>query len=333
MNTFLIVDIGANHNGDFQTALDLIDVVAKTGCHAAKFQTYSSETLYAPNTPDFAGYENINKLIKDLEMPRWWQKDLKLACEDRGVEFMSTPFDQRAIDELVELGVKRLKIAAFESSDPRFVRACARTQLPLIISLGITPPGVLHQDRLDWVRQEQNNPDLTFLHCSSAYPTPEHDINLKTITYLQSVFGKRAKIGLSDHTMNTLTPALAVMLGATTIEFHATLSKHLPGPDHPFAREPIEVAEIVLNVSRAERCLGNIADKITKSEESNIMAMRSVVASRDIQKGEILTPYNITTMRPFLYNAVPASQYYDVMGLKTSKNITKSTILLKDMII
>lgn len=333
MKTFLIADIGANHNGNFQTALDLIDIIAATGVDAAKFQTYSAKTLYAPNTPDFGGYKDINRLIEKVELPRWWQKDLKKACDDRGVEFISTPFDEAAIEELVELGVKRLKIAAFESSDPRFVQMCAKTQLPLIISLGITPPGVMNRDRLHWVHRENKSPDLTFLHCSSAYPTPDEDINLRTITYLQSVFNKRAKVGLSDHTMNVLTPALAVMLGATTCEFHITMSRHMEGPDHPFAREPMEVAEIVRNVRLAEKCIGTIADKITPSESSNKMAMRSVVANKPIKAGDLLTPYNTTTMRPFPDGAIPAYKYFDVLQIRLRCDVPEGGIIYEYMLL
>ena len=137
MNTFVIAEAGANHNRDFDQAKSLIDVAHKSGASACKFQTYSSETLYSKNTPDFAGYKNINDLIKNIELPREWQIDLKNYCDEIGIEFMSTPFDEKAVDELVDLGVKRLKIAGFESTDYRFVEMVASTGLPLIISLGI----------------------------------------------------------------------------------------------------------------------------------------------------------------------------------------------------
>ena len=137
MDTFIIAEAGANHNRDFNQALKLIDVAKESGANAVKFQTYSSETLYSKNTPDFAGYKDINQLIKDIELPREWQKDLKQYCDDSGIEFMSTPFDEKAVDELYSLGVKRLKIAGFEATDPRIVKNAAATQLPLIITAGI----------------------------------------------------------------------------------------------------------------------------------------------------------------------------------------------------
>ena len=137
MNTFVIAEAGANHNRDFKQALALIDVAVKAGASACKFQTYSSNTLYSKNTPDFAGYKNINQLIDNIALPREWQKDLKQYCDEKGIEFISTPFDEQAVDELVSLGVKRLKIAGFESTDFRFVEMVASAKLPLVISLGI----------------------------------------------------------------------------------------------------------------------------------------------------------------------------------------------------
>ena len=137
MKTFVIAEAGANHDRNFNQALKLIDAASDAGASAVKFQTYSSETLYSKHTPDFAGYKNIPKLIKDIELPREWQKDLKQYCDEQNIEFMSTPFDEQAVDELVGLGVKRLKIAGFESTDWRFVDMVASTGLPLIISIGI----------------------------------------------------------------------------------------------------------------------------------------------------------------------------------------------------
>ena len=134
---FVIAEAGANHNRNLQQAYRLIDAAVIAKADAVKFQTYSSETLYSKYTPDFANYTNIPKLIKDLELPREWQRDLKLYCDDRGIEFMSTPADERAVEELYSLGVKRLKIAGFESTDPRWVKVVASTGLPLVITVGI----------------------------------------------------------------------------------------------------------------------------------------------------------------------------------------------------
>lgn len=310
MNTFIIAEAGANHNKDFKQALALIDVAVKAGADACKFQTYSSETLYSKNVPDFAGYKNINQLIKDIELPREWQKYLKQYCDEKDIEFMSTPFDEKAVDELINLGVKRLKIAGFEATDFRFVEMVASSKLPLIISLGI---GFKYEwiDKLLNITSKYTN-DITLLHCNNAYPTPIDDIDLNTVKKLS--LDSRFKCGLSDHTMSTLVPALAVAAGAQVIEKHFTLSKHLPGPDHPFALEPIQLMEMISNIRIAEIAFTQQNEEYSSSEKDFIKARRSIVAKTNIKKGEIFTKDNITTKRPFLENCISASEFENILG-------------------
>ena len=321
--TFIIAEAGANHNRDFNLALKLIDAAKESGSDAVKFQTYSSETLYSKHTPDFAGYKNLPKLIKEIELPREWQKDLKQYCDQKGIEFMSTPFDEEAVDQLVQLGVKRLKIAGFESTDPRFVDMVASTGLPLIISAGI---GFEHH-HLTNIRKvvSRYNNDVTLLHCNNAYPTPNEEINLKTIPFLIDTTNYR--IGLSDHTESTLTPALAVAMGATVIEKHYTLDKKLPGPDHPFALNPEELNEMVKNIRDAEKMIGTIKQKYSSSETNFVKARRSVVAKANIKKGEILTEENLTTKRPFLEGNISASEFYNVLNTVAEKNYKKDEFI------
>ena len=164
MSVFVIAEAGANHNNNFEQAKTLIDIAHTSGADAVKFQTYSSETLYSKHTPDFAGLKNISKLIKDIELPREWQKDLKQYCDSIGIEFMSTPFDELAVRQLVELGVKRLKIAGFESTDPRFVKMVAATKLPIIVSAGIGSNILSIQNIIDWITSVNNGPNITKLH-------------------------------------------------------------------------------------------------------------------------------------------------------------------------
>ena len=317
MNTFVIAEAGANHNRDFNQALKLIDVAKESGASAVKFQTYSSETLYSKNTPDFAGYKNINQLIKNIELPREWQKDLKQYCDEQSIEFMSTPFDEQAVDELVNLGVKKLKIAGFESTDWRFVDMVASTGLPLIISIGIgfnlREIGYI----LDIVEKYGN--DLTLLHCNNAYPTPIKDVNLNSMKALQD-FKNVNSIGLSDHTMSTLTPALAVAAGATTIEKHFTLDKNLPGPDHAFALEPDQLKEMIDEIIMTEIMMGSIKDGYSESELNFTKARRSIVAKSNIKIGDILTVDNITTKRPYLEDNVAASEWFNILGKKSNQN-------------
>ena len=323
MNTFVIAEAGANHNKNFNQALALIDVAVESGASACKFQTYSSNTLYSKNTPNFAGYTNINKLIDDIALPREWQKDLKQYCDEKGIEFMSTPFDEKAVDELVSLGVKRLKIAGFESTDFRFVEMVASAKLPLVISLGIGFE-MNYLGKIFEIADKYDN-DLTLMHCNNAYPTPMQDAGLKTVQSL--TFDSRYKTGFSDHTMSTLTPALAVAMGATVIEKHFTLSQHLPGPDHPFALEPNQLKEMVDLIKQAELAITPQLSTFSESEQAFKQAMRSVVAKTDIKKGDILTVDNITTKRPFLEGNTPAKHFEFTLGKIADKDYNEDDFI------
>jgi sialic acid synthase SpsE len=326
MKTFIIAEAGANHNRDFDQAKALIDVAKESGADACKFQTYSSETLYSKNTQDFAGYKDINKLIKNIELPREWQSDLKLYCDEVGIEFMSTPFDEAAVQQLVDIGVKRMKIAGFESTDLRFVDMVASAGLPLIVSLGIGSDFSIIPRIMD-IASNRGVDDVTFLHCNNAYPTPAEDANLDTIKSL--ALDTRYRTGISDHTMSTLTPALAVAAGATVVEKHFTLSKRLSGPDHPFALEPHELKEMVDHIRYAELCMGHKGDTLTESEKNFQNAMRSVVAKTPLKSGDILTIDNITTKRPYVEDAVPAINFFDVLGHPINGSIDEDSQLMK----
>jgi N,N'-diacetyllegionaminate synthase len=315
MKTFIIAEAGANHNKEWNKATQLIDVAKEAGADAVKFQTYSSETLYSKNTPDFAGYKNVNKLIKDIELPREWQKDLKQYCDEVGIEFMSTPFDEQAVQELVDIGVKRLKIAGFESTDPRFVDMVASTGLPIVMSIGIGFKWSHWGLYID-IFEKYNN-DVTLLHCNNAYPTPPEDVFLDTIKTM--ALDSRYRTGFSDHTLSPYTPSLAVAAGATVIEKHFTLDKTLPGPDHPFAVEPHELKIMVDHIRYAEKCVGHKIG-FSSSEEKFKQGMRSIVVKKPIKKGEVFTVDNITTKRPFLEGNVAALDWDITLGKTSDKN-------------
>ncbi len=324
--TFVVAEAGANHNRSFQQATALIDAAVTAKADAVKFQTYSSETLYSSNTPDFGGYSNISQLIKDIELPREWQSDLKSYCDDVGIEFMSTPFDEKAVDELYNLGVKRLKIAGFESTDPRLVKCVASTRLPLIITAGIGSDLNMVGTILEWVRDVNPQADVTILHGNNAYPTPFEQVCLGQIGALRSEY-PGIKVGLSDHTPGIFVPPLAVAHGATTIEKHYTLSRHLPGPDHPFAIEPAELKAMVANIRLAEAVGNTKGERFTESEQGMKQAMRAVVAAKPIKKGEALTVENVTTKRPCLKESIPAIEYYNVIGATATQDLEEDTIL------
>lgn len=329
--TFIIAEAGANHDGDIAQAIELIKVAVLSGADAIKFQTYSSDTLYSKNTPDFHNYKNIPELIRSLELPREWQPVLKAYCDDNAIEFMSTPFDEQAVDELYELGVNRFKIAGFESTDPRLVKYIAKTGLPIIFSAGIGSTIESVRRTINWIREENSNADITILHCNNAYPTPLNEINLNTITLYKNEFPD-CKIGLSDHTMSTVTPALAVAMGASVIEKHFTLNRSLEGPDHPFAMEPIELNEMIYFIRQSEYAIGTRESDVTESENNFKSAMRSVVAKTSIKEGETFTEENLTTKRPMLNDSIPANSYYELIGKKASCDIEEDEILTNEKV-
>ena len=326
--TFIIAEAGANHNRQWSNATKLIDAAVEAGADAVKFQTYSSETLYASNAPDFAGYKNINQLIKDIELPREWQKDLKAYCDEKGIEFMSTPFDEKAVEELLDLGVKRMKIAGFESTDPRFVNMVAETKLPIIMSAGIGFWNSYWGSMIKIFEEHKNH--LTLLHCNNAYPTPMEDVYLDSMRSLAGLKCVNA-FGFSDHTMSTLTPALAVAQGAKVIEKHFTLDRTRKGPDHPFALEPGELKKMVTLIREAEKVQGHKRG-YSESETKFTNARRSVVTKIDLKAGEVLAEEHITTKRPLLEDSVSAEDYYQIIGYPISEDIKADTPIKRSLI-
>lgn len=340
MSTFIIAEAGSNHNGNLEQAYKLIEVAKQCGCDAVKFQVFKSSTLYSRYTPDFAGYNDVPETMKSLELPLDWLVDLKLRCEQVDIEFMATPFDEESIEKLVGLEVERLKVASFESTDPRFIRLVAKTGLPLVISLGVGADARHTKTLFDWIKKDNSSPDITFLHCNSSYPTPYHDANLGSIQEFQryikafSVCGstgtiknKNLSVGLSDHTPGILIPPVAVSMGATTIEKHFTLSRMLPGPDHKYALEPKELFDMVQQIRTVEKALGVKNCHVTNSERKFNQARRSIVARRNIERNEMISGENITTKRPYVDGSIPATMYYSIMGSRATTSINEDEIL------
>lgn len=329
MSTFIIAEAGSNHDGDYNQAIKLIDVAVEAGADAVKFQIFKSKNIYAKNTPEITGIKDVNKLIETLEINRDWQPKLKAYCDKVGIEYMATPFDEEAIQGLVDLGVKRLKIAGFEATDIRFVEEVAKTGLPIIMSIGIGFK-IRYWGLYRRIFNLYNN-NVTLLHCNNAYPTPMEDVNLNSMPYLGNMKNV-TQYGLSDHTMSTLTPALAVAKGATVIEKHFTLDRTMKGPDHPFALEPDELKEMVDLIRETELTLGH-KPEYTESEKPFIKAQRSIVAKVQLKAGDKLTKDNITTMRPFLENSIPALDWDSTLGKTVTQDVPAFHTLDKNFVI
>lgn len=333
--TFIIAEAGSNHNRDLITAINLIGAAAHAGCDAVKFQLFTGTKLYAVNTPGFAGYKDLRSLMSSIELPRPWLHALFVACNDNGVEFMATPFDEDAIDCLVSLGVKKIKIAGFEALDARFVRLVASTGLPIIFSAGIGSSTRSVLKTIELIREEKNLSQITVLHCNHAYPTPLADVNLGTITHLKNLACDRLfNVGYSDHTTGIFVPPVAVGVGATMIEKHFTLNRSLHGPDHKFAIEPDELSLMVENIRRVEMLLSKRTLTITQSELVYEQALRSIVALRDIDADERISNMNITTSRPFIKEAIDARHWDTIVDgnhFAKRKLYAQNVVLLHDI--
>jgi sialic acid synthase SpsE len=299
---YVIAEAGANHNRDFDVARRLIDVAADSGADAVKFQTYSGRTLYSTKTPRFdylgdLGAKPAHELLDDIALPRDWQAPLAEHCRDRGVEFLSSPFDRQAIDELDALDVAALKIASFELVDLGLLRHAAATGRPLILSTGMA--SLAEIDEALVAARAAGASQIALLQCASLYPSPPSIMNLRTIPAMHAAFG--LPVGLSDHTAGIHVAPAAVALGAAIIEKHFTLDRTMTGPDHPFAIEPHELKELVAHVRDVEVALGDGLKRgpsAAEAEEMYSKARRSIVAARAIPAGTVVTADMLTVKRP-----------------------------------
>ena len=299
---YVIAEAGANHDRDLDVARRLIDVAADAGADAVKFQTYSGRTLYSTKTPRFEylgelGAKPAHELLDDIALPREWQPILAAHCRDVGIEFLSSPFDRAAVDELDALDVAAFKIASFELVDIPLIEYTASKGRPLILSTGMASLGEI-EDAIEAVRRV-SAADVCLLQCASLYPSPARIMNLRAIPTMAAAF--QVPVGLSDHTLGIHVSSAAVALGADLLEKHFTLDRTRSGPDHPFAIEPTELKELVAHVRDVEAALGDGVKRGPSDEERVEMyskARRSVVAACAIPLGTRITREMLTVKRP-----------------------------------
>ena len=298
--TFVIAEIGSNHNGDLELAYELIDAAAKAGVDAVKFQTFRAENLYSRHTPGFSYLQNTDtfSLIESLEIDRSWHALLMKRCDDAGVTFLSSPFDPDAIDELTELGMAAYKIASFDLPDADLIGHAARAGKPVILSTGMAD----WDDILTGVTacRTEGNDQVVLLQCTSLYPAPAHLSNLRAMSAMADAFG--AVAGYSDHTEGDHISLAAVAMGASVIEKHFTLDRRMKGPDHPFAIEPDELTNMMSRLRDIEAAIGDGRKEGPRSEEKEMFdkGRRSLHANRKIAKGETVTRDMLTVKRPGL---------------------------------
>jgi pseudaminic acid synthase len=328
---FIIAELSANHNNNFDLAVKTIEAIAASGADAVKVQTFKPESLsinvdneyFGPKTEGlWKGYRPYD-LYKEAMMPWEWQPKLKDITEGLGLQFFSSPFDKEAVDFLAGMNVPAYKIASFEITDIPLIAYAASKGKPIIISTGIATLSDIEL-AVNTCRQAGNN-QITLLKCTSEYPAPFELANLATIPHLKQTFNVTA--GLSDHTMGATVPVVAVTLGAKVIEKHFILSRDLGGADSAFSMEPQEFAFMIKSVREAEAALGKIDYSVT---EKNKLRRRSLFTIKDIEAGEVLTENNIASVRPG--HGLHPQHYKSVIGKKAKRNIAGGTPLSWDII-
>lgn len=326
--TLIIAELSANHNNDFDLAVKTIEAMAEAGADAVKIQTYTADSLTLDFDNEYFGprKEGLWKgkkpydVFNEGSMPYEWQPKLKKVTNEFGMEFFSSPFDKEGVDFLEkQVGVSRYKIASFEITDIPLIEYAAAKGKPMIISTGVADIGDIEL-ALEACRRVGNN-DVTLLKCTSEYPARIDQANLLTIPDMQSRFD--VKVGLSDHTMGSLVPIVAVSLGACIVEKHFILDRQLGGPDSQFSMEPSEFKEMVLKVRQTEQALGQVEYSLT---DRNKLRRRSLFIKQDIKKGETLTLDNVISVRPG--HGLHPSLLKEALGKIASRDLQSGSPLL-----
>lgn len=306
MNKVLIIaEAGVNHNGSIELAKRLVDEAVNAGVDYIKFQTFTSEKLVSKAAKQ-AEYQQKNighegesqyTMLKRLELSPADHEVLIDYCNSKGIKFFSTAFDMDSIDYLHSLNLGLWKIPSGEITNFPYLRKIATFGEPIILSTGMSELNEIEEAIQVLIKYGVAKEDLTVLHCTTEYPTPFTDVNLKAMLQIGEKFG--VKIGYSDHTKGIEVPIAAVALGATVIEKHFTLDKTMEGPDHKASLEPNELKAMVTSIRNIENALGSGHKHVSDSERKNIEIVRkSIVAACPIKAGELLTEENLTVKRP-----------------------------------
>ncbi len=330
---FIIAEAGVNHNGDLELAKQLIDVAAKAGADAVKFQTFKAKSLVSLDAPKAAyqmqttaADESQFTMIKKLELNLDTHHLLRAHCHDRGIQFLSSPFDLESVDLLFGLGMEIFKIPSGEITNLPYLRKIGSLNKKVILSTGMSTLAEVEAAIQILYAAGLKKEQLTLLHCNTEYPTPMVDVNLRAMQTLADSFD--IKVGYSDHTLGIEIPIAAVALGATVIEKHITLDNDLPGPDHRASLEPQELVAMVKAIRNLEQALGDGIKQPTPSEEKNRpIARKSIVACRQIKQGELLTDDNLTVKRPA--TGISPMKWDRLIGTRASKDFKADEVICR----
>lgn len=330
---FIIAEAGVNHNGDLGTARALIDVAANAGADAVKFQTFHADHVATPEAPK-AGYqlqttseaESQLEMLRRLELSPAAHRELQAYCQERGVVFLSTPFDEAAADFLEELGVPAFKISSGDLTNSPLLEHVAHKGKPVILSTGMA--NLEEVSEAVTVLRAAGCDDLILMHCVSNYPASPADVNLRAIRTMQAAFD--VPVGFSDHTEGVELALAAVAIGACVIEKHFTLDRNLPGPDHRASLEPAELQLMIRGIRKVESALGDGRKTAAASElDTARVARRSLVAARDVSAGAVLERNMIVLKRPG--TGLSPSLLGTVIGRRARRNIAGGSLLELEM--
>lgn len=327
----IIAEAGVNHNGDTALAKQLIDVAAAAGADLVKFQTFNADRLatraaqqadYQHQTTDST--ESQHKMLRRLELSEAMHTELIAHCAARNIGFFSTGFDIGSVDLLVRLGQNRFKIPSGEITNLPYLRHVGRLGKAVILSTGMATMGEIESAIAILVESGTPRALLTVLHCTTEYPTPMGEVNLRAMLSIQAAFG--VAVGYSDHTPGIEVAVAATALGATIIEKHFTLDRNLPGPDHKASLEPNELKAMVCAIRNIELAMGDGIKRLTPSEAKNKpVARKSLVASRAIEAGDVFTAENITAKRPG--TGISPMLWDDVIGKQSLRDFALDELI------
>lgn len=330
--TFIIAEAGVNHNGNLEFAKNMIDVAVKAGADAVKFQTFKAEKMVSRYAQKAEYQKKTTKndelqleMIKKLELDAQTHLTLLEYCNIKGIKFLSTPFDLESIDLLNELGVDIFKIPSGEITNLPYLRKIGSLKKEIILSTGMADLGEI-EDALDVLSSAgMKLKNITVLHCNTEYPTPIEDVNLNAMLTIKAAF-PGVNIGYSDHTIGIDIPIAAAAMGATIIEKHFTLNKNMEGPDHKASLEPDELKAMVCAIRNIEKAMGSGIKKSSSSEIKNkLIARKSIVAAKDIHKGEMFTEENLTIKRPG--TGISPMRWDEIIGKKAVKDFNEDEII------
>ena len=334
-SVFIIAEAGVNHNGSLELAKKLVDAAVAAGADAVKFQTFVPEEVVSAAVAR-APYQKANmrgreesqlEMIRRLALSEEDFRTLKDYCDRAGIVFLSTPFDCRSVDLLHALGVPLFKIPSGELTNHRFLRYVAARGKPLVVSTGMATLGEV-EEAVEVLRQAGAQ-EITLLHCTTAYPAPYEEVNLRAMLTLKQAFG--LPVGYSDHTLGIEVAVAAVALGACAVEKHFTLDRRMEGPDHKASLEPHELAALVGAIRNIEKALGDGIKRPGAGERENMpCARRSLVAAKDIAAGEVITEEKLAVRRPG--TGIPPKMFDVVVGRRARVNIAAGTVLDWDMV-